>query len=253
MEAVTGDFWRFLLAAFRFTPLFLLPEVSPFSHLPVFAKLLLLALFSALLVLAVPTTASAIPAGYPLMMMALMTEFLIGLALAFALYLAFAVLHFYGQQLDLQIGFGAAGILDPSSGQVGSVLGSSLAFLAAMLFFIWGFQRDLLLGMAASLRAVPLGTGSMLREPGWLLNLLNRQFMFGFAVVAPITIGLFLLDVLIAYASRLMPQANIYFLGLPVKIGAGLVLMALSMRYMGPAMARLISQGFGSWQSALGG
>lgn len=253
MRPLADLLWLFILAMFRFSPLFLLPEISPFSRLPIFAKLTLLAVLSILLVLALPGNLHAVlPQSYVGMASEFVIEFLMGLALAFALYLAFAVLRFYGQQIDLQIGFGAAGILDPSSGQVGSVFGSALAFIATMLFFIWGFQRDLILGMAASLRTVPLGSGTVLHQPGWLVTLLNRQFLFGFIVVAPIAVGLFLLDVLIAYASRLMPQANIYFLALPVKIGAGLLLMAFSLRYVGPTTARLIEHGFDAWRDALG-
>lgn len=245
--------WGYFLAMFRFAPLFLLPQVSPFSRLPGIARLVLLAVLSVLLVTATPVASIAVPAGtYAAVALAFLSEFLIGLALAFALYIAFAVLNFYGRQIDLQLGFGAAGILDPTSSHVGSVFGTALTFMATMLFFIWGFQRDLLTGMAASLRAVPLGAGVPPNDARWLVALLDRQFLYGLAVVAPIIIGLFLMDVVIAYASRLMPQVNIYFLGLPLKIGVGLVLMALSLRYMGPAMARLIENGFGAWQDALG-
>ncbi|HET7370622.1 MAG TPA: flagellar biosynthetic protein FliR [Gammaproteobacteria bacterium] len=253
MPFESATLWLFFLAVFRLAPLFLLPKISPFFRTPVLVRLILMAATCLLLVAVQPASASvALPQSGLEAVVALVGESLVGLALALALYMAFAVLNFYGHLLDLQIGFGAAGIFDPTTQSAGALLGSALTLTGVVLFFSFGFQRQMIRGLAASVAAVPLGSPITLQNPMWLAELLGRAFVFGLLVVAPVVIGLFLTDVAVAFSSRMMPQVNVYFLGLPLKIGFGVVLLALSLSYMGPAIARLFQQGFASWGQALG-
>jgi flagellar biosynthetic protein FliR len=57
-------------------------------------------------------------------------------------------------------------------------------------------------------------------------------------------LGLFAIDLVAAYASRSMPQANIYFVSLPIKVMAGFVLLAGSLRYAPPLIERLYRDAF---------
>lgn len=253
MPVSSVKLWLFFLAVLRLAPLFLLPRISPFFRTPVIIRLILIVATSLLLVAVQPQSASiALPKNAPEAVVNLLGESLVGLALALALYMAFAVLDFYGHLVDLQIGFGAAGIFDPTTQSAGALLGSALTLTGVVLFFSFGFHRQMVRGLAASVVAVPLGSPITLQNPIWLVELISRAFLFGLLIVAPVVIGLFLIDLSIAFSSRMMPQVNVYFLGLPLKIGLGLVLLALSLNYAGPAIARLFQEGFASWGRALG-
>ena len=59
------------------------------------------------------------------------------------------------------------------------------------------------------------------------------------AVVAPVILGLFMLDIGIAYATRSMPQANVYFLALPLKVAVALLLLALTLAFAQALVGRL--------------
>ncbi|HZR33832.1 MAG TPA: flagellar biosynthetic protein FliR, partial [Nevskia sp.] len=66
-------------------------------------------------------------------------------------------------------------------------------------------------------------------------------FAYGLALVMPVVVGLFLVDVTIAVVSRSMPQINIYFVALPLKVFAGLALLAAAVSYMLPLAGRVLT------------
>lgn len=47
---------------------------------------------------------------------------------------------------------------------------------------------------------------------------------------APTMVFLLTVDVAIAFMARVMPQLNIFFISLPLKIGAGIFLLIISLR-----------------------
>jgi flagellar biosynthetic protein FliR len=46
-----------------------------------------------------------------------------------------------------------------------------------------------------------------------------------------------------------MPQMNVYFVALPLKIFAGILMLALSLPHLGPVMARIFSSIFRFWEA----
>jgi flagellar biosynthesis protein FliR len=99
-------------------------------------------------------------------------------------------------------------------------------------------------GMVASVRTVPLGSGGLALLPEAFLSKLSSQFLLGLMVSAPTMLGLFAIDLAVAYASRSMPQANVYFVALPIKVMAGFILLAGSLRYAPPLIERLYRDAF---------
>jgi flagellar biosynthetic protein FliR len=229
-----------------------MPSVSPFSWVPVVVRLPLLLAVAYLTVAASGAHPPALPGSQVEMGVLLMSEMLLGLALAFSVHLTFGVLHFFGRLVDMQMGIGAAGIFNPAIGNTDTLVGTALGLLGTLLFFVTGAYLTLFRGLAASLEAAPLGHGFMLRGSDWLLDMLSNQFLLGFTLVAPVVIALLLLDITIAFSSRMMPQANIYFVSLPLKIGIGMLCLSVSLRFIGPAMGRLFASGFNPWQRILG-
>ena len=63
---------------------------------------------------------------------------------------------------------------------------------------------------------------------------------------------LFGIDLAVAYATRSMPQANVYFLSLPLKIGAGLLLLAMSLKAAPALVERLFRTALSDSAAVLG-
>ena len=57
----------------------------------------------------------------------------------------------------------------------------------------------------------------------------------------------FLADVGMSVVARVLPQGNVFLLSIPVKIVAGLSVLALSMPLMGPVLSRIFESVFRYW------
>lgn len=158
----------------------------------------------------------------------LLGEAFIGMTLGFGLQAAFGALSIAGKVLDIQIGFGMGSTYDPVMRAPVPVLGTALTLYAVVIFFLVGAHHGVLRGLAFSFERMPPGTGALSPQA---LQAVVAQFgaMFSLAmvVVAPVIFGLLLVDAGLSVLSRVMPQMNIMFVGVPVKIFAGLALLAL--------------------------
>lgn len=252
-SSLSSALWPFLFGVFRLIPLLALPGVALFAQLPVIIRLGLVGALAALLAYGFPQTAAIAPEDPASAMLALGAEFVLGLSLAFGVHLIFGVLRFMGRLVDMQIGFAAAGIIDPTTQNVEALLGSAMAFTALAMLFAWNVHHDLLRGLALSMQTVPLGAALLTVSPGWLMLLIGQQFVLGMLLVTPIVIGLLLVDLVVAYASRLMPQVNVYFISLPLKIGIGLVLTSITLQMAAQPLRRMFDAATSTWVAVMGG
>ncbi|MBP4065380.1 flagellar biosynthetic protein FliR, partial [Acinetobacter baumannii] len=155
----------------------------------------------------------------------------------------FASLDLVGKLLDLQIGINTAGVFDPSSSHLNGVISDLLIAIAGVLFFILNLHYTLLNGLVALFRVIPLGSFNFqLLNIKKLVSLMGEQFIFAFIILLPVILGVWLVDIAFAIMSRSMPQANIYFLALPVKFIAGLVLLMLAMPMIVQNIPRLFDE-----------
>jgi flagellar biosynthetic protein FliR len=77
------------------------------------------------------------------------------------------------------------------------------------------------------------------------------MFAYGLLIVAPAVFALLLLDVALAVMARTMPQMNVFIVAMPLKVVVGLLVLALSMRHMQPAMNRIFESVPLYWQRLL--
>lgn len=234
---------RFGCAGLRLTPLLALPGLTVLGWAPGLIRIVVLlgaaALFTAL---SPALTLPEAPISYALV---LGREFLLGLALAFAVALPAAALAFAGRLADTQSGFSAAQVLNPGlEGEADSLIGNALALSAMVLFVSLDLHVQLLGLLAASLQVLPLGADMQGATSTTLLGAMGLQFTLGLLVVLPVVIAMFAIDVASAYATRSMPQANAYFLALPLKVVAAILILAATLRHLPTLIGRMYEASF---------
>jgi len=230
------EFTTVLLLSLRLLPIFVVMPLTIFTRAPIFFRLITVLAISVILSGLVPIEHSVITISL------IISEFLLGTVLAFGFHTAFASLDLVGKLLDLQIGINTAGVFDPSSSHLNGVISDLLIAIAGVLFFILNLHYTLLNGLVALFRVVPLGSFNFqLLNIKKLVSLMGEQFIFAFIILLPV-IGVWLVDIAFALMSRSMPQANIYFLALPVKFIAGLVLLMLAMPMIVQNVPRLFDE-----------
>jgi len=190
---------------------------------------------------------ATVPAGLGGLALQTLSEAVFGALLGLSLHAAFAALQIAGRLLDLQMGFGMAAVLDPVTRANAPVMGVALTLLGMSVF--WGVDghHALLRGMAQIAQAVPPGALWRLPDASILARALGAMFSMTIVVVAPALFVLLLTELALDVASRLLPQMNVLFIGMPVKALAGLSILAIAAPGMAPALRRLYANTFDFW------
>jgi flagellar biosynthetic protein FliR len=196
------------------------------------------------------TAAAASLTSSGALVLAMLSELLIGAAFAFGFLTAYAATQVAGRALDIQMGFSAASVFNPSLRALAPLTGSVLGMLAVMMFLALDGHHLLLRALAASARASPPGTLFASDSFPWdaLIGQSSVMFAFALTLAAPVMAALTLADVAIALFSRSVPQLNAFVLGFAVKILLGFVGLAAAVRLGGAVFERLFSTTFRYWE-----
>ncbi|MDG9930374.1 MULTISPECIES: flagellar biosynthetic protein FliR [unclassified Pseudomonas] len=212
-----------LLISVRLTPLIVAAPVAFFARVPLMVRMLLALTLAAVMAGALPERAvelsPAVIAG----------ELLVGVVMAFGFHAAHAALDFLGKLVDTQIGLNAAGVFDPGTSNVTGIIAEFLVLAFAMLFIALNQHHELLRAFSGLLTVVPPGSVSLAVLSIPLVQILTQQFLLALMIVAPVVVTLWLVDIAFAFMARSMPQANVYFLALPVKLSLGALVLLLSL------------------------
>jgi flagellar biosynthetic protein FliR len=225
-----------MLAATRLTiGLAMTPLFSAFG-LPMLARLILILTLAALAVDATGMSALHAPdMSFAYFAPALANEAAKGLLLSVGVHAAFAAFAIAGRLIDTQMGFTLGAVLDPVSKGHTAVVASGFNLLAVVLFFSSDAYQLVFTGYFRTFELMPIGQGASVE--GWYpaLAKLSLMFSMGFVIAAPVTVALWLADVAVAVISRNLPQMNVLFLSIPIKVLLGLSVMAVSLDFLAPA------------------
>lgn len=181
------------------------------------------------------------------------SELLIGMTFGLAILLPQAGIGMAARLADMQAGLSAAALFNPGGQhEPESLLGSLLLLAATVLFFALDLHVALFRLLSMSVRVLPLGGVGLHLDRGGFLSMVSSSFTLGLMVVAPIVIGLLVVDVAVAYATRSMPQANVYFLALPLKVTVALLLLAATLAYVPGLIGRLYQDAFARLPAVFG-
>ncbi|MFN4116350.1 MAG: flagellar biosynthetic protein FliR, partial [Inhella sp.] len=153
LEWLNPILWPFLrcLALFAGMPLF------SQRNLPMPVRIGL-ALFFAVAAQASLPVIPPLPLDAPgLMLLLVAQQLLIGLAMGFAVRLAFAALEFAGEVVGLQMGLNFAGFFDPATGSQGTATARFFGTLVAFLFVASNGHLLLIEALAQSFQRFPVG------------------------------------------------------------------------------------------------
>lgn len=255
MDAVERFAALLALAFLRYLPPIVFPALTPMRWAPALVRIVLALGLAWLTVLATPLDAAAATRldGFNWVVAAL-GELVIGFAFGLVVMVPQAALHVSGWLLDVQAGLSAVTVFNPGAqGDVQSMLGTALALLATVLFFTLDLHLELYRMLAASTQVLPLGQLSARPDLAGFFGLLGSSFLLALMVFAPVMLGLFAVDVGVAYATRSMPQANVYFLVLPLKVVVALLLLVATLPFVPAMFERLFRDAFARAPALLGG
>ncbi len=254
-EGVEAQLWLWMIAMIRPGAAFVAAPVFGAQSVPVQLRLVVAlaigipALDQVPFVL--PEHGIASVAGIALVM----GEVLAGLAIGFAVQIGFAAAMLAGEVIGNAMGLGFAGMVDPNSGASSPAIGQFLSILATFLFLAIGGHLMLATIVIESYRAIPPGAAWLGAKSLQGIVLFGGDlFAAGLAIALPVGFSLILVQIVMGMLSRSAPAMNLFSVGLPATLLAGLVLMAIAAPSMGEGITAALQRGLAmARQIALGG
>ncbi len=195
------------------------------------------------------TGAAAMPSSMYGLASALLAQTFIGLVMGFAASLVLTAFQAAGALMDLQIGFTMAQTFNPMLGDLAAPITQFQYFYALLLFLLANGHHLLLQALAKSFALLPasaLHLGSAAQFAGFS-DLLFGSLVTALKIAAPTGAVMLAIDISFALLNRAMPQMNIYYVGMPVKVLAGLTVLI----FLLPASAYFAGQLFSGQPQAL--
>ena len=156
-----------------------------------------------------------------------MHEILVGLSIGFSVRVVFAAAEFAGEIIGLQMGLNFAGFFNPSNNNQASAMAVFMGHMTALLFVVLNGHLMVLLAVVQSYKFIRL------HEMGALI------FSSALWMALPVMVLLLLVNIALGFMSRVAPQMNIYAVGFPVTLTAGLAGLLILFPFMDRAFFSL--------------
>jgi len=172
-------------------------------------------------------------------------EIVIGIALGMTASFLFYGVQLAGHVIGYSMGFGIINVLDPDSQIQIPILAQLLNMFALLLFIIINGHHFLLMAIDETFLRIPLG-GGVFTAPlvEGFARLSADIFTLGIKIGAPVLVAILVTEFALGILARTVPQMNVWIIGFPLKIGIGLLTMALAL----PFFVFVFGKYYAGWQ-----
>jgi flagellar biosynthetic protein FliR len=156
-------------------------------------------------------------------------QILIGISIGFITVMVVDTFTLAGQIIAMQSGLGFASLVDPASGMNVPAVGQFFLILSTLLFWTMDGHLAYLQFVVASFDTLPIG-GEQFASVKYQEIVLWGKWMFATALslsLAPLT-AMLLINFSFGVMTRAAPQLNIFAIGFPITMMAGLLIMWLT-------------------------
>ena len=203
---------------------FLLPILST-DEVPARLKAAMSFFLSLVLFPLLPPGTIEIPSSLGAYFMLAIREVYIGLVMGFAGTFMFTGLRLAGSWIDQETGFASVQLFNPMAQEEDTPLGHLLFLLFIMLLLSTQGYAFYIKAMAESFRIIPLASAQ--EASAGILTIFMRMstsaFVLGLKVASPVVTTLFVSSIALALIARIMPQMNVWLVGMPMKLALGML------------------------------
>jgi flagellar biosynthetic protein FliR len=236
----------FVLVMVRFSGLIFTAPVLGSASFPAMGKIGLSALCAAIVTPTVPALSETLPDGMIEFSLLAIGELVIGMILGFLLTVVFAAIQVAGQIVDMLTGFGLINVFNPALETQVPVFGFFFFLIAVLYLLAIGGHRIMILALSATFKEIPLGGlilhPELLRE---ITSIGTSMFTYGLLIAAPVAGAMLLAYLTMGILGRLVPQIQLFVVGFPITIGAGLLMVAFVMGIYLDVLGGILHRTFG--------
>ena len=174
-----------------------------------------------------------------------LNQLVLGAAMGFILQMVFSMLVVAGQTVSMTMGLGFATMVDPTNGVTVPVLSTFFTVLGTLLFLVMDGHLVAIQIVVESFRSMPVGTVGV--SDHMLMTLVlwgGRMFAGGLLLALPALVSVLLIQIAFGVISRAAPTMNLFAVGFPVTILAGLVVLTITLPNLLPQFTATLMNGF---------
>ena len=238
MELMITKLLGFVLVLTRMSAFFLVVPVFSWKTIPVRIKVAIVLLLSVFFSVAVPSAVNSEQVSLLEAILLISNEALYGFALGLIVVLIFSAVKLSGRIIERQMGLAMAQTLDPLTGERVQPLGVLIELIFILLFlsanghhlFLLVISRSYEIFPAGSIPTIPALTAGTVKAGSTMLVACLR-------LAAPMLAAFLLLLVVLAVFARMMPDMNILFISMPLRVGLGLLMMGMFLPFINQFVA----------------
>ena len=233
MELMIEKLLGFVLVLTRISAFFLVAPVFNWKTIPVRIKVAIVILLSIFFSMMTPSPANSSTLSIVEAILLISNEAIYGLALGLVVALLFSAVKLCGRIIERQMGMAMAQTFDPSSGERAQPLGVLIEMIFILLFLSANGHHLLLLTIARSYEAFPVGgIPTIPILAGGIIKAGSVMFVAGLRLAAPILAAFLILLVILAVFARIMPDMNVLFISMPLRVGLGLLMVGIFLPFI---------------------
>ncbi len=235
--------FNFLIVLLRLSMIMALLPVFGSKNLPALFKIGLIVSVSAALTPIVKV--NYISGG---LAMTFMKEMILSFVLALTVRFIFYAIDTAGQVISTATGLAMANVFNPELGQT-TEIARIYGIIAVLVFLAIDAHHYFIYAFIKSFEYIPFGGAEIKGMVRAAILLSGRIFTIALKIAAPFITVVMVVNVLLGIISKLIPQFNIFFVGYPVYLTMGFLLLMLLI----PVLVFLITGYFTGIQEDLNG
>src|ERR1700739_933362 len=163
----------------------------------------------------------------------MMYEIFIGILLGATARVTLSALQVAGSVIAQQMGLGFVTSVDPTQGQQGVLVGNFLTMLGVTMLFATDSHHLVIAALSDSYKIFSPGETMLTGDVASLATqAFAAAFKIGLQLSAPFLVFGLVFNIGLGVLARLMPQMQVYFVGAPLSILAGFLILAIVLAAM---------------------
>ncbi|MBF0431610.1 MAG: flagellar biosynthetic protein FliR [Fibrobacteria bacterium] len=217
------ELWAFVFIRLA-SMLFIMPIIGS-TQVPVKVRVGLSLFISFVVFSALNTGPMDLPETLPEFFLLAIREIFLGIVMGFAGSLVFAGLNIAGRLIDINAGFAMVQSINPMTEANESIVGQIKTIVFTLVLIVTSAHLFFVRICIESFQVIPLlkVNVDMSKIASILIFLTSEAFVYGVKLSAPVIVPLLLATTGLAIMARIMPQMNVWLVGMPLKIGLGIL------------------------------
>jgi flagellar biosynthetic protein FliR len=239
MTFTIQNFEVFLLILVRITGFIYTAPFFSLRNVPVHVKSGISIFLTAILFYSVPYT-TPVYNGVIGFAVLVVNEALAGAIMGLFSNIAYQIVSFAGQIIDMETGFSMVNEIDPTTNIQTTVTANLYGYLVLLMMMITNMHHYFIRAIIDSFQVIGLGKVNINPALYKLMgSFIVDYFEIGFRIVLPVFASILVVNTVLAILAKIAPQMNMFVIGMQIKIFVGLIVLALIIELI-PSVADFI-------------